>query len=116
MLRRGLRLFREGDEADAAYLIQSGRVEITKRVRDDETVLAILGPGDIVGEMALIDGLNRSASARALEDTVLLRVSKANFQERLQAIDAVSRAMLNRLSQRLRQQSAELAQSRKIVR
>lgn len=116
ILRRGQRLFNEGDSADAAYMIQKGRLEVTKRVRDDETVLALLGPGDIVGEMALIDDMPRSASVRAVEDTYLLRVSKDNFQERMQGLDPVYRAILNRLSNRLRQQSIELAMVRKIVR
>lgn len=116
IIRRGQRLFSEGDAADAAFMIQKGRMEVTKRVRDDETVLALLGPGDIVGEMALIDDMPRSASVRAVEDTLLLRVSKENFQDRLQALDPVYRAILNRLSNRLRQQSIELAMVRKVVR
>lgn len=116
IIRRGQRLFNEGDAADAAFMIQKGRLEVTKRVRDDETALALLGPGDIVGEMALIDDMPRSASVRAMEDTLLLRVSKENFQERLQALDPVYRAILNRLSNRLRQQSIELAMIRKVVR
>ena len=116
LVRRGHRLFREGEEADAAYLVEKGKLEVTKKVRDDETVLAMMGPGDIIGEMALIDGAPRSASVRAMEDTVVLRVSKANFQERLAGIDPICRAILTRLSQRVRQQSQEIAQLRKVVR
>ncbi len=58
-------LFREGDPSDAAYVIKSGRIVITKAKGSSEIVLAELGPGSMLGEMAFFDGKPRSAGARA---------------------------------------------------
>src|SRR5215208_8495333 len=64
------RLFRQGDQGDAMYLIESGRVRIS--IRDDadqEVTLAELAQGDFFGEMAIIDGRQRSADAQVIEDS-----------------------------------------------
>ncbi len=61
------------------YIIQKGSVKITKVVNDSEVLLAVLKPGDIFGEMSLIEDKPRSASAIAYEDTQLLAVNKENF-------------------------------------
>ncbi len=61
------------------YIIQKGSVKITKIVNDNEVLLAVLKPGDIFGEMSLIENKPRSASAIAYEDTQLLAVNQENF-------------------------------------
>ena len=58
-------LFREGESAEYGYVVKSGQMEIVKTSVTGEIVLAELGPGSLFGEMALIDGSPRSASARA---------------------------------------------------
>jgi CRP-like cAMP-binding protein len=73
-------IFAEGQTGDELYILQKGQVKISKIVGDKEVLLAILKPGDIFGEMALIDSKPRSASADAYEDVVLLAVNRANFQ------------------------------------
>jgi CRP-like cAMP-binding protein len=62
------------------YILQRGQVKISKILGDKEVLLAILKPGDIFGEMSLIENKPRSASADAYEDAVLLAVNRANFQ------------------------------------
>lgn len=65
-------IFRQGYPAPDAYIIESGRVEIyIEELDGSETQLAILGPGQLFGEMGPMDEKPRNASARALEDTVL---------------------------------------------
>lgn len=73
-------IFSEGESGPELYIIQKGSVRITKIVDDDEVMLAILKPGDIFGEMALLEDKPRSASAIAHEDTVLLAVNRGNFK------------------------------------
>lgn len=73
-------IFAEGQIGQEMYILQKGQVKISKIVGDKEVLLAILKPGDIFGEMSLIENKPRSASADAYEDVVLLAVNRANFQ------------------------------------
>lgn len=73
-------IFAEGQVGQEMYILQRGQVKISKVVGDKEVLLAILKPGDIFGEMSLIENKPRSASADAYEDAVLLAVNRANFQ------------------------------------
>jgi len=67
-LRRGDVLFREGDEGNDLYVVESGRIAIANRSFDGrESVVALMEAGDVFGEMSLFDGQGRSADARALE-------------------------------------------------
>ncbi|RKX77253.1 MAG: cAMP-binding protein [Spirochaetes bacterium] len=73
-------IFSESQPGQELYIIQKGSVKITKIVNDNEVLLAVLKPGDIFGEMSILENKPRSASAIAFEDTVLLVVNKANFE------------------------------------
>ena len=64
-------LFREGEVGDCAYILESGKVEVSVQNGDHKLVIATLGEGDLVGEMAIIDNLPRTASAMAVEDTMV---------------------------------------------
>jgi len=66
-------VFKEGDAADGAYVVLDGSVRIFKTRNGHETTLALLRTGDIFGELALLDGKPRSASARAGDDGVTVR-------------------------------------------
>jgi CRP/FNR family transcriptional regulator, cyclic AMP receptor protein len=72
--QRGDHVFAEGDEAHHLYLVQKGRIAIANRSMDRESLLALMGPGDLFGEMALFDGQGRSALARALEPSDVVSV------------------------------------------
>ena len=75
-------LFREGDPGDALYVIARGRVRISRRIAGGEEALAILGPGEIFGEMAILDpaATGRSADARAHENALLLALTRSRFE------------------------------------
>jgi len=75
-------IFREGDAGDALYVIAQGRVRISRRIAGGEEALAILGPGEIFGEMAILDpeSTGRSADARAHEEVLLLALTRARFE------------------------------------
>jgi CRP/FNR family transcriptional regulator, cyclic AMP receptor protein len=71
--RTGEIIVREGEAGNRLFIIRSGQVEVIKHLAQaHETVLAVLGPGNFLGEMSIIECVTRSASVRALEDTALL--------------------------------------------
>ena len=78
-LGRSQTLFDEGDPGDAAYIVTSGEIEILKASADRDVRIAVSGPGVIVGEMSLLTGEPRNATARALVDTELVTIPKASL-------------------------------------
>ena len=106
------RLFRQGDKGDAMYLIESGRVRISIRDDDEqELTLAELAQGDFFGEMSLIDGRQRSADAKVIEDAQLAILSRDAFLSFVRTSPDVALEMLAALTDRLRR-TDELLRSR----
>ena len=91
----------EGEEGNNAYLIQSGKVEVFSTANDREVILGTLGPGQIVGEMALVFDGPRSASVRAVEHCNLIIVTRAVLTEKIARSDATVRAIVNMLTKRI---------------
>jgi len=104
LFKAGELVFAEGDAPTCAYLIEAGRIEISTTQLGEPRVLAALGPGMLLGEMAVLDDSTRTASARALTDCRLIPIDKAQFAERLANADPVVRALL--MSQLTRYRSA----------
>lgn len=101
--RRGAVLFQEGDQADRVLVIEHGRVKIVSVTLDGrEVVLAIRGPGDLLGELAAVDGQPRSAAAVAMEDMEALVVPAARFAAFLEEHPAVTYRLLKTVVERLR--------------
>ena len=99
----GTALFRAGDDGDAMYLIESGRVRISVTDEDEkEIVLAELARGDFFGEMAIIDGKKRSAGATVSEDARLAVLSRDNFLRFIRNNPMVALEMLSATFSRLR--------------
>src|SRR6266705_5786989 len=99
----GSALFRAGDQGDAMYLIEKGRVRISITDDDEkEIILAELTQGDFFGEMAIIDGKQRSASAAVTEDAVLAVLSRDDFLRFIHSNPAVALEMLSATFARLR--------------
>ena len=106
------RLFRQGDSGDAMYLIESGRVRISLRAEDkQEVTLAELAQGDFFGEMSIIDGRQRSADARVIEESRLAVLSRDAFLSFVRRKPDVALEMLSALTDRLRR-TDELLRSR----
>ncbi|HAV92196.1 TPA: hypothetical protein DCW38_03335 [candidate division WOR-3 bacterium] len=82
-LKNGEILFREGDVGDEMYLIKSGKMKIIKKVGEDTKILAVLSEGDFFGEMAIIDGSSRSATAVSDGDTQLITFDKSAFKKKI---------------------------------
>jgi CRP-like cAMP-binding protein len=95
-------LFRDGDDAAEAFLLQEGRVRLIKRVGAVERALRVLRPGDLFGESALVPGTPRNSTAVALSDGVALALDHATFQQVLASHPAVGGRVLHQLIRRLR--------------
>jgi EAL domain-containing protein (putative c-di-GMP-specific phosphodiesterase class I) len=93
-LIQGQVLFNEGDPPTTAFLIESGELAISTQREDRYVKLAHLGPGDLLGEMAVIDDSPRTATAVALSECVLLAIDKRQIAERLAQTDPIIRALL----------------------
>jgi CRP-like cAMP-binding protein len=100
----GDELMRQGAEADSMYVILSGKVSVVREHPDlsSPIVLAFLGPGEIVGEMGLLDGEARSATVDAVEDTITMEVSKEALTRSVLAHPDLYGALVKVLSRRLR--------------
>ena len=103
-VKAGEVIFAEDDAPTTAFLIESGRVGISTVQHGVVRQLGELGPGALLGEMAVIDSAPRSATAYALSDCVLTPIDRDQFAERLTAADPVVRALL--MSQLTRYRSA----------
>ncbi|NQW01207.1 MAG: cyclic nucleotide-binding domain-containing protein [Rhodospirillales bacterium] len=105
--RPGEVIFQEGETGAEAYVIEDGSVEISKSDAGAELILSVLKPGEVIGEMALIDSSPRMATARAARKTTLIVIPKAVFSKIIGKTDAVVRVILMALLGRLRIQSKQ---------
>lgn len=81
-MSEGTTIFIENMPGEALFLISKGIVRVSKMFAEgDEKTLVVLGPEDIFGEMAIIDGLPRSATARVAEDAELISLKKQDFEK-----------------------------------
>jgi CRP-like cAMP-binding protein len=101
--RRGEVIFHLGDPGDALFIVSSGAVKITlPSETGDEAILATLRPGDFFGELALLDGAPRSATAAALEPTETLVLPRQRFRELIATEPVIRDALLASLARELR--------------
>jgi CRP/FNR family transcriptional regulator, cyclic AMP receptor protein len=98
---QGAVLFREGDVGKEMYVIQAGRITVSKHVRDVEKVLGTLGQGDFVGEMAIISNKPRSATATVAEEAKLLVIDSRTFEAMVRANSEIAVRMIKKLTERL---------------
>jgi CRP-like cAMP-binding protein len=97
-------IVRQGDEAFRAYFIERGRVGIFAQDKEHEMKIAELETGDIFGEMSLINDTPRSATARALEETVVTVISREALKKKIARLeDKAVQALITVLSSRLRE-------------
>jgi CRP/FNR family transcriptional regulator, cyclic AMP receptor protein len=106
------RLFYQGDPGTALFVVASGLVKVLVTSEDgEEMVLVTLGPGEALGELSIVDGGPRSASAEALEPTVVLMITRQVLLElaaRDRALIEVLLQVLGGLLQRLTEQASDL--------
>jgi CRP/FNR family transcriptional regulator, cyclic AMP receptor protein len=105
-------LFLAGDEGDGCYRVEEGLLKASVTAPNGgERILAILGPGSVVGELSMIDGAPRSASVTALRGSKLHYVSKADFEALGKSSPEIYQYVMKVLARRLRDTNSALAAS-----
>ena len=109
-LRRGETLFDEGDLGDRLYIITEGKVKLGHTSNDGrESLLAVLGPGEIIGELTLFDPGPRSTTATAVSPATLLYLDHQDLMAILDSNPTLAKHMLRALAQRLRRTNESLS-------
>jgi EAL domain-containing protein (putative c-di-GMP-specific phosphodiesterase class I) len=98
----GTVIFREGERGCCAYVIERGRVEISVERSGQKIILGYRGPGEVFGEMAVIDDKPRSATVQAVERCDLLMVTREQLTNRIEETDPVLRMCLTVILERFR--------------
>ncbi len=108
--KQGDIIFREGDPGQVLYLVQSGQVRIYVNGLDgSETSVILFGrPGDMFGELAVIDGLPRSATAVALDETLLYTISRQSFRLHMQRFPQLALNFMKELTHRVRYNTRQM--------
>lgn len=109
-------IFSEGDLGTEMYIIQSGVVEIFKKIGGKPKILSTLDKGDFFGEMSVLEDMARTASARAKTDVELVRINQTTFDQMIKTNTEIAVRMLRKFSRRLREttQLLEEALGRKV--
>lgn len=101
-------IFREGDIGEKMYIIKSGRVEVVKKIHDEEIVLATLNPNSFFGEMALFGDKHRTATVRAIEDSEMISINKRILDVQLLRVPDWFVAIMRTLVLRLKETNKRL--------
>ncbi len=110
--RDGESIVRQGEIGDCMYVIQSGQAEVLRHEGEKESRLAILGEGDVFGDMALFDRETRSATVRAVGEVRALTVDKKTFLRHVHEDPSLAFRILEKMSRRIRDLDAELVRLR----
>ena len=107
---KGVRVFHEGDDSDACYIVRSGDLRVTREHSDGRAIaLATLGPGDIFGELAMLDGGSRSASVETLSDAELLALPASDVRRVIAAHGDIAAKLIIAITRRLRETNERVA-------
>jgi Cyclic nucleotide-binding domain/FHA domain len=109
--KAGDTVFEEGQAGAEMFIIQEGEVEILKDSEGNSHQLALLEEGDFFGEMAILESLPRTATARAVTDCALVRIDRNSFDQLVKHDPEIAIRMLRKLSFRLRQAGPTLIDS-----
>jgi CRP-like cAMP-binding protein len=107
-VQKGEIIFSEGDLGNEMFIIQSGKVRIFKTIDRFDQTLTVLEKGDFFGEMSVLEGLPRSASAEAEEDCELIKINSANFVTMIKSNIEIAIRIMRKLSLRLRETNSQL--------
>lgn len=102
-------IFRQGEDGSVAYIIERGRVEISIEQDGRKLVVAELGDGEIFGEMSIIDDAPRSATVTAIEETELVVVQRARFQQPIAAANPLMNMLLRVILARFRDAQRQMS-------
>ncbi|NOR89384.1 MAG: cyclic nucleotide-binding domain-containing protein [Anaerolineales bacterium] len=114
-ISKGEELFHEGDEGNNAYVIKQGEIEIIKESNDREVLLAVQSEGRVIGEMALLESMPRTATARARSNVVLYAIQKKELDQLMNSSPSAMQSLFRTILGRLRENQVHLSQSEKMA-
>lgn len=106
--KKGQLVFTEGELGSEMFIIQSGKVRIFKNIDGFDQTLTVLEKGDFFGEMSILEGMPRSASAEAEEDCDLIKINSANFVAMIKSNIEIAIRIMRKLSLRLREANVQI--------
>jgi CRP/FNR family transcriptional regulator, cyclic AMP receptor protein len=101
--KTGQVIFKEDDSEDTMYFIKEGKVEISKKMGNADQVIALLGPNDFFGEMALLSKTPRSATAKAVKETTVVVFNRKQFMLLLETRGEIILKIIEVLIKRLKE-------------
>jgi CRP-like cAMP-binding protein len=104
----GTVLFREGEPGRHMYVVQQGRVTVSKRVGEVEKILASLGPGEFLGEMSILNNKPRSATATCAVPSKLIVIDAKTFEAMIRGNAEIAIRMIKKLADRLAEANAQI--------
>ena len=110
LLADGTVLFREGEPGDYAYYIEEDRIELVSKLDGMNLVLSTVGPGDMVGEMALLDNHPRTATAYVRDHARVIRIHASHVLDKLRHADPLIALLLKTVLSRFRDMRGRLHQ------
>ena len=111
----GARFIEEGAPGNALYVVLTGEVEVTKDDDGRELVLAARGPGEVLGEMSLLEERPRTASVRAVVDSEVLEIGAETFTGLLESNPSIAKTILRTVAARLRSTESSMMQREKLA-
>jgi CRP-like cAMP-binding protein len=108
-------LIEEGKPGDSAYIVVDGEFQVVKKSDVQDIVIAVREPGEVVGEMALLDQAPRMATVRAVRDSRVLKIRGETLQQLLSQSPSAAMSILHIVSNRLRQNEGLLRQNEKMA-
>ncbi|MFP4383854.1 MAG: Crp/Fnr family transcriptional regulator [Spirochaetia bacterium] len=107
-IQSGKIIFREGDDGNQMFIIQNGKVRISKNIDGKEHILAVLGKGDFFGEMAIVTSIKRTATATAIGAVDLLCFDRSGFQGMIENNSKIALNIIDKLCRRLQQANHQI--------
>jgi hypothetical protein len=108
--KTGQTIFLDGELGTEMFIVQKGKVEIRKQIGQEVRVISVMEKGDFFGEMSILEGMARSATAVAIEDTECIAINESTFDQMLHGNLEIAIRMLRRLSKKLRETTELLDQ------
>jgi CRP-like cAMP-binding protein len=105
---RGTVLFREGEPGRDMYVVQQGRVNVSKKLGDVEKILSSMGPGEFLGEMSILNNRPRSATATCAEDSKLLVIDAKTFEAMIRGNAEIAIRMIKKLADRVAEANEQI--------
>ena len=108
IVQSGRIIFREGEIGEHLFIIQDGKVRISKNIGGKEHILAIMQKGDFFGEMAIVSKIRRTASAMAVGNVKLLALNRAGFQRMIEQNSKIAINIIDKLCKRLQHTNLQI--------